>query len=252
MRPFLTLLLSVMPLPAFADCVVLLHGLARTDASLLVMETVLEREGYVVSNHEYPSRSATIAELAAIAVPRGVQGCGDADPIHFVTHSMGGILLRQYLTDHAIPQLGRVVMLAPPNQGAVLVDRLADLPGFDWINGDAGGQLGTGDASVPLALGPVDFELGVIAGDQTLNPITSALIEGADDGKVAVAETAVRGMKEMTVLPVTHTFMMNDPVVIAEVLFFLRNGRFERRLGFGEALGEIVDEPPETLNPASE
>lgn len=235
--------LWLFPTAALADCVVLLHGLARTDASLAVMETVLRREGYRVVSRTYPSTEAPIPQLAQIAVPDGIAGCNSARPIHFVTHSMGGILLRQYLSDTWIDGLGRVVMLAPPNQGAALVDRFDDLAVFDWMNGAAGGQLGTGEGSVPLALGPVTFDLGVIAGDKTMNVITSALIDGPDDGKVAVAETRVEGMSDFIVLPVTHTFMMNDPVVIAEVMNFLRDGRFEEGLGFVDAVEEIVDAP---------
>ncbi|QIK41943.1 esterase/lipase family protein [Pontivivens nitratireducens] len=239
MKRILALLL-MLPSAAFADCVVLLHGLARTDASLLVMETVLRREGFDVVNHTYPSTEATIPELAEIAVPEGLSGCKGTRPVHFVTHSMGGIVLRQYLSEMWIDGLGRVVMLAPPNQGAELAERLGDLPIFEWMNGAAGLQLGTGRGSVPLGLGPVTFDLGVIAGNQTVNIVTSALIEGADDGKVSVTETQVEGMDDMIVLPVTHTFMMNDPVVIAEVLAFLRTGQFERDMGLGGALEEIV------------
>lgn len=235
--------LLLLPGAAFAECVVLLHGLARTEASLLVMETVLRREGYTVVNHTYPSRTATIPELAEIAVPEGVADCNGVRPVNFVTHSMGGIILRQYLSDVWLDGLGRVVMLAPPNQGAGLVDLFDDLSVFEWMNGAAGLELGTGAGSVPRALGPVQFELGVIAGNQTMNIIASALIDGPDDGKVSVDETRVEGMADMIVLPVTHTFMMNDAVVIAETLAFLRTGEFERGLGFTAALEEIVTAP---------
>ena len=91
----------------------------------------------------------------------------------FVTHSMGGILVRQYLRQHSVPHLHRVVMLGPPNKGSEVVDVLGNTPGFHFINGDAGLQLGTGQGSVPNTLGPVDFDLGIIAGTRSINWILS-------------------------------------------------------------------------------
>ncbi|MEL6368445.1 MAG: alpha/beta hydrolase, partial [Pseudomonadota bacterium] len=133
------------------ECVVLLHGLARTAGAMKPVEKALAKVGYTVHNIGYASRKDTIETLAEDAVSRGVSECSaqDASTIHFVTHSMGGILVRYYLAKHSIPKLGHVVMMAPPNQGSEVVDDWSDRPGFALLNGPAGMQLGTDDDSIP-------------------------------------------------------------------------------------------------------
>lgn len=211
------------------DCVILLHGLARTALSMYRMQSMLERNGYYVANVDYPSRDYRIEDLAPMAVEDGLAQCA-ANPgtstVHFVTHSLGGILVRVYFADHEIPNLGRVVMLAPPNQGTVAVDEMVRIPGFDWLNGPAGYQLGKGVDSVPLSLDAPDFDFAVIAGDRSIDPITSAVLPDPDDGRVSVSDTRLEGMRDFAVLPVSHALIMQDRQVFRLVRNYLAHGSF--------------------------
>ncbi len=215
------------------ECVILLHGLGRTRRSMLRMQQALATAGYRVINLNYPSRQLPIADLAETAIDASLKKCHSqlCSRIHFVTHSLGGILVRQYQNRHDIPDMGRVVMLGPPNQGSEVVDSLRLLPLYRWLNGPAGLQLGTAADDLPKRLGPVAFELGVIAGKRSMNLILSRLLPGQNDGKVSVESTKVEGMSDFVTLPCTHTFMMSNPRAIRQTLHFLAHGHFDHAEG---------------------
>jgi len=217
--------------PAFSaqEEVILLHGLCRTSHSMVKMECALTEAGYKMRNVDYPSRTASVQKLADDAIGKAVSDCRQdgATKIHFVTHSLGGILVRSYLARHSIPSLGRVVMLAPPNQGSEIVDKLGWLFLFKIINGPAGNEMGTDKNSTPNRLGPANFSVGVIAGDRSINWINSLLIPGRDDGKVSVDRTKLAGMSDHIVIHATHPFIMRNRGAIRQTLQFLHAGNFD-------------------------
>ena len=214
-------------LPAKEETVVLLHGLTRSSKAMEKMAKSLRAEGYTVINQDYPSTTATVEKLTEQVFQSLKPQIKDTESVHFVTHSLGGIILRQHLEDHEIPNLGRVVMLAPPSRGSEVPDKLGSIFLYKWINGPAGNQLGTGTNSLPLRLKTPEFELGVIAGDRTINPFLSMLIPGPDDGKVSLARVKPESYTDYLQLHVTHPCMMWNRKVIAQTQQFLEYGQFK-------------------------
>ena len=209
------------------DTIVLLHGLGRTWLSMAWLGSQARRRGYAVVNHGYRSRRHSVTEHAAQlrVVIGAIHGSGR---IHFITHSLGGIVVRAMLADRAgRPQrLGRVVMLAPPNQGSELADFFAGNPIYRTILGPAGAELGTHEGSTPNRLGPVDFDVGVITGNRSIGPMASRIFPGPTDGKVSVARAQVEGMRDFLVVRCSHSFIMYAPDVAAAAFHFLEHGAF--------------------------
>jgi len=210
-----------------AETVILVHGLGRTTASMAVLRARLTGEGYRVVSFGYPSKSEPIETLVEQLEAEVALCCADEPgTFHFVTHSMGGVLVRAYLAERTHPFEGRVVMLAPPNHGSEIVDAFANSRLLGAVVGPSGARLGTDSTGIPAGLEPVDFELGVITGDRSYNPFGSWLIPGPDDGTVGVESARVEGAADFLVLPATHTFIMNRRDVAEEVVHFLREGEF--------------------------
>jgi len=230
---------------AQSDCVILLHGLARSARSMEKLASRLQDAGYRTANIDYPSRVYGIAALANLALDAGLEECRKSGEgkISFVTHSLGGILVRQYLLNKNIPELFRVVMLGPPNQGSEVVDNLRSMPGFAQLNGPAGLQLGTGAKDVPRTLGAVDFDLGVIAGTRTINLILSLYLPNPDDGKVSVESAKVEGMCDFLTLPVSHALIMRNDPVIDQVQYYLRAGRFSHKEETDDTVVDLQSRP---------
>ena len=205
------------------DYVVLLHGLGRTHRSLLVAQWRLKAAGFRPINIHYPSRSQPIEQLAAFVKARLPTNTDRT--MHFVTHSMGGIVLRYLLNVHCPQNLGRVVMLSPPNRGSQLASRLHNNLLYRLLLGPAGRQLGAEPNSLPTQLGPVTFELGVIIGNRPLSALLG-MAGDEGDGKVTIHEAMIEGMRDFLVVRRGHTFIMNDPQVLDQVIHFLRHGHF--------------------------
>jgi triacylglycerol lipase len=218
---------ALTPSRAGAPALVLLHGLGRTRWSLWPVAREATRRGYRVHNLGYPSRRDPIERLAESIGQRIREIARDA-PVDVVTHSMGGIVLRAAVATNALPpqMLRRVVMLAPPNHGSELADRLRDFRVYRFATGPAGQQIGTRDDSLPRRLPPPPFEVGIIAGRRGGNPVFARVLGAENDGKVTVDATRLDGMRDLVVVDRAHTFIMWAPDVLTQIFAFLESGQF--------------------------
>lgn len=216
------------PSAADAEHVVLLHGLGRSDRSMLPLAERIAAGGYRAFTVDYPSTALTPDELAGLVGDAIETCCAAASRIHFVTHSLGGILVRIYLAQTPDPRVGRVVMLSPPNRGSELVDLLGDTRVFESLMGPTAVQLGTDADSLPNRLPAPEFQLGVIAATGTINPLGSAVIPGEDDGIVSLCSMWTEGVDDMITVPDSHALVMRSREVARQVLHFLAEGSFDR------------------------
>jgi triacylglycerol lipase len=206
-----------------------MHGIARTYRSMRSLAKFFESKGYPVLNVGYPSTRVPLESLIDHINQQVV--AFNQDPqrkIHFVGYSLGGLLARGVIHRYRPPNLGRVVQLAPPNQGSEVADFWKNNFLYKWIFGPAGQDLGAEGKSFSRILGPVDFELGVIAGNRSWDPISSSMIQGPDDGKVSVESTKVPGLTDHLLIPATHTFIIYNQEAWNQALHFLKSGYFKR------------------------
>lgn len=213
-----------------AECVILLHGMGRTESSFQRMEESLRDEGYLVWNSPYRSSTDKVGVLAATAIDPGLEYCTNSETakIHFVSHSLGGILIRHYLQDHEIIGLDKIVMIAPPNHGSELADVLSKVFLYRWIMVPAALQLGTDEDGLIAQLEEVPGVIGVIAGNKSWNFVFSSIIPGSDDGKVSVKSAKLSEMEDMIELSESHTFILRSDPVIQHSIYFLKNGSFQK------------------------
>ena len=213
------------------ECVLLVHGLARSNKSMKRMKKSLAKAGYTTLNLNYPSTSKTIEEIAEKFFRPAVQSCWatGAKQVHCVTHSMGGIVLRYALQQFPFLKISRVVMLSPPNQGSLVAEKLKKWWLFQLVNGPAGQQLGLSKDSLPHQLGPVDAEVGIITGSRHcfFDHWFASFFATENDGKVSVSEAQLTGMKDFLVVPEAHPFIMNADSVIQQIFHFLQYSSFK-------------------------
>jgi triacylglycerol lipase len=213
-----------------SDCVVLLHGIGMRSYVMNRLESALGADGYRVVNLSYPSRQMSFEEIAGEYLPAQLRehGVADAPRLHFVTHSMGSLVVRKLVQDARPANLGRVVMIGPPNHGSTAADEAKENALLREFLGGNLVRLGTGEDAIARTLGPADFEVGIIAGEVAVNPIFGRVLDGKNDGAVTIDSARLDGMRDFIVVPYSHTLMLWRAEVVDQVRSFLRDGKFAR------------------------
>ncbi|WP_245502237.1 esterase/lipase family protein [Bradyrhizobium betae] len=219
----------VAPADTRCDGVVLLHGIGVGSWTLKKLERTLQRRGFATLNLDYASRKKPLEALAEeIHTPIAAFAEQRDGAIHFVAHSMGGLLARVYISRHRPARLGRVVMLGTPNGGSEVADLLKDFSIYHAAFGPAGLQLTTAQAPVLAALPSPDYAVGIIAGCRTIAPIASAFVlPRPNDGRVSVASAKLADMDDHIVIKASHTGLPRNTTAIEQTIAFLRDGCFQ-------------------------
>ena len=215
---------------ATQDGVVLLHGISRTTRSFRKMQTALEGSGFATLNQDYASRRKALEALAEDIHP-SIQRFADGidGAVHFVGHSMGGLLARVYIARYRPKRLGRVVMLGTPNGGSEIADRLKHIGAYRAWFGPAGQQLVTQrDATIAAMFPPVDYPVGIIAGNRSVDPIMSTFLPKPHDGRVSVENTRLDGMADHIIVGTSHPWLIRNGRAIEQTITFVRDGSFRR------------------------
>jgi hypothetical protein len=206
------------------EMVFLLHGIGKGKYDMAALARRLRREGYAVVNWGYPSTELSLADLAD-KLAEQVERFPNYK-IHFVTHSMGGIVVRTYFSRHTLQNPGRLVMIAPPSQGAELAQFFGNWPIYQYLMGPAGQELRPGDAGKCIAAGIPPVEFGIIAGGTGTRIGINPLLPGDNDGTVTLESTKLEGAQDFAVVPYPHPVIQMMPKTIDLTIRFLNDGRF--------------------------
>lgn len=221
--------------PMQGKAIIVLHGLFRTRSSMTSLSSALAKSGrYNVFCVSYPTTRGSIEQHARSLdnIIRSLEGISE---INFVAHSLGNLVVRHWIHDftaagRTLPQgqsFGRMVMLAAPNRQPKLATLLVRGPVANFVAGPAAESMATGWEKLEPKLAIPPFEFGVLAGGKGDNKGFNPLLPGDDDGVVTVESTRLPGARDFRLVPVLHSFFMNDKRVQEYAMRFFEHGHFE-------------------------
>lgn len=206
--------------------IILIHGIFRTNSCMKKIARLFENKNYKTLNIEFPSTKYDILSLAKIIHQEVKEFAQQVTKIHFIGHSIGGLIIRTYLNIYSLENLGRVVMLGTPNNGSEIADFLKDFYLYKKLYGPAGQQLITDQSKFKNIFGSINYELGVIAGISSFHFIANKIIGKESDGRVSVISTKVEGMKDHITIKSTHVGLTSNKEAWQFTKNFIETGNF--------------------------
>lgn len=205
------------------EAVVLVHGIWMTGLEMGLLGRRLARAGYTAHRFHYSSLRGTPARNAA-ALNAFLHGV-DADVVHLVAHSLGGLVLCHLFNDFPEQRAGRVVMLGTPLRGSAVARHLARWRLTRWLLGRSieRGLLGDGPrwpGARPLAM------IAGTRGGMGIGVLTATPLDHPHDGTVSVSETDAPEVRDHLQVPYGHFGLLLAGPVAAAVTAYLRGGRF--------------------------
>lgn len=218
------------------DIVVTFHGIYGREKQLRFINESLAKNGYSVVNIQYPTVDDRIEEMVdkyiAPVIENQIEKLNKINAerkyrnlpelkINFVVHSMGSVLLRYYLENNKLKNLGKVVLISPPSHGSHLSDNIiADI--FKFYVGPAVAELKTNKKSFVNQLENPIYPCYVLIGNKSINPINSFIIKGKDDGMVPIETARLDGASFKIIKNTTHTTILKSQETVDEILEFLK------------------------------
>ena len=203
--------------------VVLLHGLWRSRHAMEPLARRLDAEGYCTLNLPYASSRQPLERITR-EIREQVRQFATDQPVHFVTHSLGGIIARILIAESPPWKQGRLVMMAPPNNGSEIIDWISRKPVLRTLIGPAGRSLTTDGVPSQLPELPEDLEAIAIMGNRVTIPFFGRLLGAENDGIVSAERGKLHGLRGFSVVGADHTFIQIHPDAVRQTLAFLKSG----------------------------
>lgn len=212
------------------DYIVILHGLRRSLKHMKKISAALHKENYNILQISYPSTLYPLDELIKMVLEEIGKYISINDKkikVHFVGHSLGGLIIRGLIKNNFIYNLGRIVMIGTPNQGNIFADYFTGYGIFEYLHGPVSEQLISDQKEFKHLFGEIRSELGIIAGNKVGNYYLGYLLQDANDGRVCVCDTILKGSKEHIIIHESHDELQTNPTVIQKTVNFIKNGKFK-------------------------
>ena len=210
---------------------IIFHGIYGESKDLQHISNILNVKGYPVVNIQYPTTTHPIEEMTekyiTPVIEKQIKNLNILNSnlktedqknlkINFIVHSMGSVLLRYYLKNHKIDNMGKVMFISPPSHGSPLSDNpISD--SIPYFLGPAVSQIKTDKNSFINTLGEPDYQCYILIGDHSDNFLYSFIIPGKDDGMIPFSTAGLQSCSMKVIINTTHTSILESEDTFREI-----------------------------------